>query len=359
MGSFYGASSASNPAGAPFSSGPFPGSTQPPGAGSAPPLVLPQFGSFGPGFGGLQFGNLGGAFGQSPFVPTGRQPDWSTGPIASSPVPSTQGGQGFPASQPGSSGDAILPGPPGLAFRGKGPPGPPPGLQGSTRGDQGQGQQRLGSGSAGSGGSHGQQQGLGGLSGAPAQHVSVADSKGDAAAAALPDDVFDAPPGQVCGLLGYNKGWQCMPAPSACLLQWRHPALFSRVVITQRDVTCRATILGSQGTCPRTSSAGQTGVVGGVGVAVAVTGAVASAAEASVKVGMTVCTITLQLGDLTGGRPPSALLHSSVSEPFSMCMWWRSEDSSRMYRALGVLLRPVLEEFSLQLSRSCCRQCKH
>ena len=244
MGSFYGASSASNPAGAPFSSGPFPGSTQPPGAGSAPPLVLPQFGSFSPGFGGLQFGNLGGAFGQSPFVPTGRQPDWSTGPIASSPVPSTQGGQGFPASQPGSSGDAILPGPPGLAFKGKGPPGPPPGLQGSSRGSQGQGQQRQGNGGAGGGSSHGQQQGLGGLSGAPAQHAGVADSKGDAAAV-LPDDVFDAPPGQVGGLLGYNK---LISAPGACFLQSRHPALFQGVAITQRSVTCRTTILGSRGT---------------------------------------------------------------------------------------------------------------
>ncbi len=59
---------------------------------SNPPLNLPQFGSFGAGsFGsGLQFGQLGGAFGQSPFIPTGKQPDWSTGPIPGNSNPPPQ-----------------------------------------------------------------------------------------------------------------------------------------------------------------------------------------------------------------------------------------------------------------------------
>ena len=50
-------------------------------------------------------------------------------------------------------------------------------------------------------------------------------------------------------------------------------------------------MLGNRGTRPRTSSAGHTRVL--EGVAVAVTGVVASVAAVSVKVGAPVCTVTL------------------------------------------------------------------
>ncbi|KAK9832885.1 hypothetical protein WJX74_000765 [Apatococcus lobatus] len=66
-----------------------------------PPLnPLPQFGTFG-NFGGNpfpQFGNLGSAFQQSPFVPTGKQPDWSTGPgsMGAAPGGGGRGGGGDP-----------------------------------------------------------------------------------------------------------------------------------------------------------------------------------------------------------------------------------------------------------------------
>ena len=67
-----------------------------------PPLNLPQFGSFGAGsFGtGLQFGQLGEAFGQSPFIPTGKQPDWSTGPIPGNPNPPPQPAAAFTSRPP-------------------------------------------------------------------------------------------------------------------------------------------------------------------------------------------------------------------------------------------------------------------
>ncbi len=62
----------------------------------APPNPLPQFGTFG-SFGGNpfpQFGNVGTSFQQSPFVPTGKQPDWSTGPAS---MVAAGGGRGDPA----------------------------------------------------------------------------------------------------------------------------------------------------------------------------------------------------------------------------------------------------------------------
>ncbi|KAL0023373.1 hypothetical protein WJX77_012324 [Trebouxia sp. C0004] len=90
--SFYAAKAVNNSTGfgntaaTAFSGAP---TTAPP---SNPHLNLPQFGSFGAGsFGsGLQFGQLGGAFGQSPFIPTGKQPDWSTGPIPGNSNPPPQ-----------------------------------------------------------------------------------------------------------------------------------------------------------------------------------------------------------------------------------------------------------------------------
>lgn len=86
--------------GAAFSGGPM---TNP---SNNPPLNLPQFGSFGAGsFGtGLQFGQLGGAFGQSPFIPTGKQPDWSTGPIPGNPNPAPQPATAFPSRPPNAAG---------------------------------------------------------------------------------------------------------------------------------------------------------------------------------------------------------------------------------------------------------------
>ena len=81
-----------------FSGGP------PTNPASNPPLNLPQFGSFGAGsFGsGLQFGQLGGAFGQSPFIPTGKQPDWSTGPISGNLNPPPQPPASFTSRAPDS-----------------------------------------------------------------------------------------------------------------------------------------------------------------------------------------------------------------------------------------------------------------
>ena len=132
------------------------------------PLNLPQFGSFGAGsFGtGLQFGQLGGAFGQSPFIPTGKQPDWSTGPIPGNPNPAPQPATAFPSRPP----DAGSLGP----FSGRNP-----GIPNGT--------------APGSGVRQGRQPTAGPLAGTiqpstPATFTATYD-----AAAGLPDDVFDEP----------------------------------------------------------------------------------------------------------------------------------------------------------------------
>ena len=151
-------------AGNPSSTGGFgSASSQPFSAGSSsiisskPPLNLPQFGSFGAGsFGpGLQFGQLGNAFGQSPFIPTGKQPDWSTGPISgTSTAPSSF------APNRGSE-----PGPPGLGAFGPRPPNPP---------------------------TQGQRPGQDGMTLSRPHHPAQPSANFDAAAG-LPDDVFDEP----------------------------------------------------------------------------------------------------------------------------------------------------------------------
>lgn len=136
---------------------------------SNPPLNLPQFGSFGVGsFGsGLQFGQLGSAFGQSPFIPTGRQPDWSTGPITNSPTHP-------PCFGPKLAQDGR---PPGLGPFEARPPGPPQGMRNSSQGLSQNGVTRPGAPSR--------------PDGRPQVPVNFD------AAAGLPDDVFDEPR-QVC-----------------------------------------------------------------------------------------------------------------------------------------------------------------
>ena len=145
-----------------FSGGP---TTNPP---TNPALNLPQFGSFGAGsFGtGLQFGQLGGTFGQSPFIPTGKQPDWSTGPIPGNPNPAPQPATAFQSRPP----DAAGLGP----FNGRNPgipngTAPGPGMR--------QGRQPNAAHPAGSM-----------QSSTPAAFTAAFD-----AAAGLPDDVFDEP----------------------------------------------------------------------------------------------------------------------------------------------------------------------
>lgn len=137
-----------------------------------PPLNLPQFGSFGAGsFGtGLQFGQLGGAFGQSPFIPTGKQPDWSTGPIPGNPNPPPQPAAAF-TSRPA---DNIPP--PGLGpFNARNHPGMPNATAPGSALRQG--------GLPSNGPAAGNLQ-----PSAPAAFVAPFD-----AAAGLPDDVFDEP----------------------------------------------------------------------------------------------------------------------------------------------------------------------
>ena len=165
--SFYAAGNPSTSSGfgtaapQPFSSS---GSSIPP---TNPPLNLPQFGSFGAGFGsGLQFGQLGSAFGQSPFIPTGRQPDWSTGPITNSPNPA----QNF-----GTQDNA----PPGLGAFGPRPQAPAQAMRNAPAGPAQNGRAAASSRPQG-----------------PAQASASFD-----AAAGLPDDVFDEPQQvRFCGL---------------------------------------------------------------------------------------------------------------------------------------------------------------
>lgn len=165
--SFYAARAVGNSTGfgsAAFSAAP---TTQP---ASNAPLNLPQFGSFGAGsFGsGLQFGQLGGAFGQSPFIPTGKQPDWSTGPIPGNSNPPPQPPANFTSRAP----DGLSPGlrnfnarsHPGMA---NGPP-------------QGPGPHQSGLPNVSAAGNMQPQ--------APIGFVAPFD-----AAAGLPDDVFDEP----------------------------------------------------------------------------------------------------------------------------------------------------------------------
>ena len=132
------------------------------------PLNLPQFGSFGAGaFGtGLQFGQLGGAFGQSPFIPTGKQPDWSTGPIPGNPNPAPQPATAF-TNRPDAPG--IRP------FNGRNPAGLP---NGTTPGS-GVRQGRQATVAPAAGNMHPSN---------PAAFATAFD-----AAARLPDDVFDEP----------------------------------------------------------------------------------------------------------------------------------------------------------------------
>ena len=133
-----------------------------------PPLNLPQFGSFGAGsFGtGLQFGQLGGAFGQSPFIPTGKQPDWSTGPIPGNPNPAPQPSTAFPSRPPNAG--SIGP------FNGRNPSIP--------------------NGTApGSGVRQGRQPTAGPLAGTMQPSTPATFTAAFDAAAGLPDDVFDEP----------------------------------------------------------------------------------------------------------------------------------------------------------------------
>lgn len=137
---------------------------------TTPPLNLPQFGSFGAGsFGtGLQFGQLGGTFGQSPFIPTGKQPDWSTGPIPGNPNPAPQPATAFQSRPPDAAG--LGPGP----FNGRNPGipnGSAPGL-GMRQGRQSNAAHPAGT----------------MQSSTPAAFTAAFD-----AAAGLPDDVFDEP----------------------------------------------------------------------------------------------------------------------------------------------------------------------
>ena len=147
-----------------FSGGPM---TNPP---NNSPLNLPQFGSFGVGsFGtGLQFGQLGGAFGQSPFIPTGKQPDWSTGPIPGNSSPAPQPATAFPTRPPNAG--SIGP------FNGRNP-GIPNGTAPGSGGGLRQGRQSTAGPLAAS--MH---------PSTPANFTAAFD-----AAAGLPDDVFDEP----------------------------------------------------------------------------------------------------------------------------------------------------------------------
>ncbi len=148
---------------------------------SNPPLNLPQFGSFGAGsFGsGLQFGQLGGAFGQSPFIPTGKQPDWSTGPIPGNSNPPPQ---------------------PPAHFASRAPEGLPPGLRNfNARNHAG-----MPNGAPVGAGPHPSGPPNTGPAGimqppTPAGFVAPFD-----AAAGLPDDVFDEPKQVTCYVLGWS-----------------------------------------------------------------------------------------------------------------------------------------------------------
>lgn len=147
--------------GAAFSGGPTTNSS------TNSPLTLPQFGSFGSFGTGLQFGQLGGAFGQSPFIPTGKQPDWSTGPIPGNPNPAPQPATAFPSRPP----DAAGMGP----FNSRNPPSMPNGT------------------APGSGMRHGRQPAAAPSAGTMHPSTRPAFAPAFDAAAVLPDDVFDEP----------------------------------------------------------------------------------------------------------------------------------------------------------------------
>ena len=183
-----------------FSGGP---SSNPP---ANPPLSLPQFGSFGAGtFGtGLQFGQLGGAFGQSPFIPTGKQPDWSTGPIPGNTNPPSQ---------------------PAAAFNGRGSdPLTPPGLgRYNARSQHG-----MPNGTAPGSGLR-----QGGLPSAPPAGSNIQPSTPAAfaapfdAAAGLPDDVFDEPKQVLLSLWHSCKSHQvCLTPPTALRVAIVHSLVF-------------------------------------------------------------------------------------------------------------------------------------
>lgn len=149
--------------GAAFSGGPTTNSS----TSANSPLTLPQFGSFGSFGTGLQFGQLGGAFGQSPFIPTGKQPDWSTGPIPGNPNPAPQPATAFPSRPPGTAGMG--------SFNGRTPAGMPNGT------------------APGSGMRHGRQPAGPPAAGPMHPSATAAFAPAFDAAAGLPDDVFDEP----------------------------------------------------------------------------------------------------------------------------------------------------------------------